>query len=127
MNIWDEEVQMVLDEIKESGQKGCTWRVPGVDIPDPNQPWNTIPGEDTDHTVDILFQPISSRDRQTYTFLQNTTDGKYYVKGLMGRVDFKPSMSDKIIRSGQTLNIETMDVLDPNGEGAILYTMVLSA
>ena len=61
--------------------------------------------------------------RETIAYLRGTEVPTGSVMGLMGAVNFEPSLKDVVIRDGKELRLENIDVLSPNGK-TILYTVV---
>jgi hypothetical protein len=86
-------------------------------------PW--VPGDNTntDTDVSICFVPVQSSVTRKFLAAISGTDitvGK--LAGLMGNVEFEPSIKDVVIRDGVELAITSIDLLSPNGQ-KILYTI----
>jgi hypothetical protein len=121
---YDEEIQMALELIKESGQQVIYRQVDKVE--NPTEPW--LPGEGTVHEYNpyICFLPLDKEGREFLSYLGQTEAivGGYY--GLMGQVPFNPDkLRDTIIRDGVVLNINSIDLLSPNGQ-KVLYTIIFN-
>jgi hypothetical protein len=59
------------------------------------------------------------------TVMQTEVQGGGYI-GLMAYVPFEPNLKDTVLRGSEELSIQRdngIEKLDPNGEGAILYTI----
>ena len=122
---FDRQVQTALKLIAKNGQ-AVKWRVVRDGAPvDSSQPWKpTQPATPVEHDVTICFLTV---DKDTYETLSYTAGGEVpmgAVMGLMGAVNFEPSLKDVVIRDGKELRLENIDVLSPNGQ-TILYTVVV--
>ena len=121
---FDRQVQTALKLIAKNGQS-VKWRVVRDGAPvDSSQPWKpTQPATPVEHDVTICFLTV---DKDTYETLSYMAGGEVpmgAVMGLMGAVNFEPSLKDVVIRDGKELRLENIDVLSPNGQ-TILYTVV---
>ena len=88
---------------------------------DASKPWLIVDQEDTPHDVEMCFVPVDKGDTLQFEAKGELSAG--YYKGLMGAVGFAPKLSDVVIRNGETLRPEAIDVLAPNGQ-VILYTVI---
>lgn len=121
---FDEEIEMALELIQENGQK-VTW-VKKVAVPNPTEPWKPGDAASIEYTPYICFLPLDKEGKEFLARLGNTEalSGAYY--GLMGNVPFVPDkLRDSVIRDGVTLDIESIDLLSPNGQ-KVLYTIVFN-
>lgn len=91
---------------------------------DPNKPWLPTDSASLGYVVKILFVPVHLQLADFFRAAAGTEVKTGQVKGLMGgSLGFTPDPQDTVTRSGAVLQIESIDVLDPNGEGVILYTI----
>jgi len=122
---FDRQIAQAERMIARDGE-AVKWRVNGdVSPTDPAKPWKpgtASPGTDKD--VTICFLPVGRYLYETVSFMRESEVPKGCVVGLMAPVDFEPNVKDVVIRSGVQFRIETIDVLNPNGQ-VILYTLVL--
>lgn len=89
---------------------------------------------ETPHTVTIAFLPIDREYLRTIQAVMKDTDvPSGYLQGLMGQVDFKPTLADRVVRrvngvdeTYRILQDNGIEEIDPNGEGVILYTVRFS-
>jgi hypothetical protein len=124
MGRFDRQIQTAKRLIAKNGQ-AVKWRIVRDAAPaDPSQPWKpTNPATPVEHDVTICFLTV---DKETYESLSYMTNGEVpmgAVLGLMGAVDFEPSLKDVVIRDGKELRLFNIEELNPNGQ-TILYTMV---
>ena len=121
---FDRQVQTAKKLIAKNGQL-VKWRVVRDGAPvDSSQPWKpTQPATPVEHDVTICFLTV---DKDTYETLSYMAGGEVpmgAVMGLMGAVNFEPSLKDVVIRDGKELRLFNVEELNPNGQ-TILYTMV---
>lgn len=121
---FDRQVQTAKKLIAKNGQL-VKWRIVRDAAPvDTAQPWKpTNPVTPVEHDVTICFLTV---DRDTYETLSYMAGGEVpmgAVMGLMGAVNFEPSLKDVVIRDGKELRLFNVEELNPNGQ-TILYTMV---
>lgn len=109
--------------IEKNGQK-IIWRLVKNGAAASDTPWKPSELADEDKDAIICFLPIGKESRQLFTFIRGQSDVPTgYVMGLMkGSIDFVPSVTDVVIRDGETLRIKSLDLLSPNGQ-KVLYTM----
>lgn len=107
--------------IKKNGQS-VVWRQV-IDTPNPDQPWKAPTQVVTDHPVVIAFIPMTREYKEMFVFKDKSEVTSGFVVGLMGQVPFTPGPKDVVIRNGKTYDIETLDLLSPNGQ-QILWTMI---
>jgi len=121
---FDRQIATALRLIKKNGQK-VQWRKEAASIPDPLKPWLPV------GTSPIIYEPFIvflSLDLQGKEFLfslngSEAVTGAYY--GLMGNVSFEPNTLDIVTRDGIKLDINSIDLLSPNGQ-KILYTIIFN-
>ena len=124
MGRFDRQIQTAKRLIAKNGQ-AVKWRIVRDAAPaDPSQPWKpTNNATPVEKDATICFLTV---DKETYESLSYMTNGEVpmgAVLGLMGAVDFEPSLKDVVIRDGKELRLFNIDELKPNGQ-TILYTMV---
>lgn len=124
MGRFDRQIQTAKRLIAKNG-RAVKWRVVRDAAPaDPSQPWKpTNPATPVEHDVTICFLTV---DKDTYETLSYMAGGEVpmgAVMGLMGAVNFEPSLKDVVIRDGKELRLFNIEELNPNGQ-TILYTMV---
>ena len=121
---FDAQIKTALRLIAKNGQS-VKWRIVRDGAPvDSSKPWKpSNPATPVENDVSICFLTI---DRQTYETLSYMAGGEVpmgAVMGLMGAVDFEPSLKDVVIRDGKELQLFNIQELKPNGQ-TILYTLV---
>lgn len=111
---------MALRLIREKGQT-VIWNQYS-DVVNPSQPWKPTSNAPVSHDPKIAFVPINQQDFATFGYLNGEVP-KGAVKGLMGAVNFVPTLKDVVIRDNKTLNIDKFDVININGE-IVLYKVI---
>lgn len=119
---FDRQVATAKKLIAKNG-KDVIWRVPGFVTPNPDRPWENVDVLPVDHPVRICFLPLNKEMRETIAFRRGTEVTAGSVMGYMAQVPFEPSVADKVIDGVLTYDIDSIDVLAPNGQ-KILYTVV---
>lgn len=126
MGVYDRQRATALRLIAEKGET-CVWRKLAATGGTAAKPGSTTP---SDNTVKIVFLPIELEYLGTaLSMLKDTEVPHGYVLGLMGAVSFEPALDDVIIRAngtGETVGLADkngIEVIDPNGEGAVLYIL----
>ncbi len=124
MAVYNRQIANALRQIKAKGE-AVTWRqiVPPVD----DDPAHPAVGITVDYPARIAFFPNPTLNLLSTISTMTGTEvptGRYY--GLMGAVDFAPSIKDTVIRSsGEELGIidkNGLEELNVNGE-SILWTV----
>lgn len=123
MGVYDRQTANALRMIAKYGES-CTWFA-NVDSvpPDPSKPWETGDDEPVEHIgIKIAFFPLEIEQYKSYQVMTGTEVPTGVYIAYMGRVPFEVGIKDSIRRSdGKMLAIVNMNVVNPNGEGAILY------
>jgi len=119
---FDRAIATALRLIAKNGQK-ATWRVIGDGTADPATPWLTAAVSPVDEPATICFLPFTRMNYETFVFRNGGEVPKGNLIGLMGNVSFTPNLKDVVIRDGVQLEIESIDLLSPNGQ-KVLYTVV---
>ena len=115
MGVYDEEIQMVLDDVEEFGQS-VTWRQISNGSPvDSSKPWNVGSSVNTDNTVNILFIINDLVNKQTQKY-DSDINKSGNLNGVMGKTSFTPDLKDVVIRNGKELNLSSISEISPNGE-----------
>ena len=124
MTVYTRQIETAIRLIKAKGAE-VTWRsIPDGVAADPNKPWEVTGAAPVDHTVSIVFLPLTRLNMEFMRLLAGTEIqiGDFY--GLMASVDFTPAPTDVVIDgTGMVCRISAIDVLKPDGT-PILYTIV---
>lgn len=128
MGVYDRQIASAKRIIAQKGQQ-VTW----VSVGAGTGGTAAAPAAESlnEHTVTIAFLPIDREYLRTIQSVMRDTDiASGYLQGLMGQVDFKPTLADRVIRRvngvDETYRIipdNGIEEIDPNGEGVILYTV----
>lgn len=127
MGVFDGERELALELIAEYGEV-CVWSQTGEgSLENPEKPWEKTALAATLYDgVSIAFFPLGANDLKTVQLILKTEVPTGLEMGYMGNVPFKPSLKDLIIRGdGRKLRIVSTGIIDPNGEGAVLYQVVV--
>jgi len=126
MGEYTEDIEFVLELIEETGQ-AVTFKslVDGVPS-DPAKPWKPSAGSSTDHPVKIAFLPRERENEKRVQYRKETDISMGLILGYMGQVNVVPKLKDIVIRGSKTYVVETIDTVEPNDEGVILYTFEFS-
>lgn len=123
MGVYDEEIEMATEMIEEFGQL-VTWSQLTNGTPDDSdKPWKPGDNDTVDYLVSIAFFPV---DKQTQYFIQYMTGTEIptgTLIGYMAQVPLTPAIKDVVTRGGVQLTVDKFDVIDPNGEGTVLYIL----
>lgn len=121
---FDRQVQTAKRLIAKNGQL-VKWRIVRDASPaNPAQPWKpTNPATPVEEDVTICFLTVDKDTYETASYMAGGEVPMGAVMGLMGAVNFEPSLKDVVIRDGKEFRLENIDVLSPNGQ-TILYTVV---
>lgn len=126
---YDRQVASALRMIKKYGQS-VTWRsLTNGTLPDPNKPWLVGATQESDKEAVIAFFP---RDKENEYTKRSKRDANEVTVGdclgYMGRVEgYVPQLKDIVIRGSATYTVERLDIIRPNGEDPILYTIEFGA
>lgn len=126
MGIYDRQILTAKRLLFRNGQS-VTWREPAAPITAPTgpaQPWKPTAGIPTDYPdTRIAFFPNTKENRETLHYSNDTDIPAGSEIGLMGAVDFNPTLKGIVIRpDGQQLRVKSISPIKPNGE-IILYTI----
>lgn len=121
---FDRAIETAIRLIKKNGQS-IQWKQQTNNVPDPTKPWEIETTGFVEFNPFICFLPLDKDGREFLSSLGGSeiTVGSYY--GLMGAVPFTPIKSDTVVRDGVVLDIESIDLLSPNGQ-KVLYTIVFN-
>lgn len=120
--IYDRQIAMAQSLIAKYGQT-VTWRKSAVLTPDPNKPWEMVPGAATDYNPKMVF--ISKfKEHQFLKYIPGTEIPDGLFVGIMPAVSFVPAINDTIIRGSETLTIEKIDEVAPNGTPIVYFVTV---
>jgi len=127
MGIYDSKVALALRLIEKYGQS-VIWQQLADGVPlDPAKPWKPSEGTPTEHTVSIAFLPREKENEKSSQYMKESEVPKGLLLGYMGQVSFTPELKDVIVRGSIQYVVETIDTVEPNDEGVILYTIELGA
>ena len=122
MGVYDDDIEMVLELIAESGQV-CDWFKDAVTFTDPDAPWKGGVTAPVAYQPSIVFVP--QREMGMYglvDYLKGTEVVQYDTYGLMGPGDFTPETTDRVLRGGVPLVVKNINTIQPN-EQIILYIL----
>lgn len=121
MGQFDRAIATAARLIAKNGQV-VTWRkMEDGTPPDATKPWKPAAATNTDFQVPIVFLPDNRKGYEWLAALKGTEVPKGSLTGIMAApTGFTPTIKDVVIRGGQTLAIETLDELSPNGQ-IIMY------
>jgi len=126
MGVYDRQKASALRLIAKYGETVSYLSV-GATVPkDPSKPW--LPGgtSATTYTPKIAFIPIGGSVRRMARLMKNSDVETGTTLAYMPPVPFKPSLKDVITRkNGSAFRIVSIDPIEPNDEGALLYEMEL--
>lgn len=126
---YESEIATALELIAEAG-KEVIWRKK-VPLVDPAKPWLPPSSvQDVDYQCTMVFLPFKGNDPKYKTeawsaLIGDTTTG--ITKALMGAVPFEPSITDVVVVGTKVYTVLPFDVLAPNVDEPILYTLILKA
>ena len=122
MGVFDRQTATALRLIKKNGQL-VTWNNYPENDTVGDTPWNGGSStEPVQYKVYVAFFPTKSSIGQLMRMMRNSDVPTGNETGYMGRVNFKPSSKDTLVRAdGAEYRIKNADPIDPNGEGVILY------
>lgn len=120
---FDRAIQTALRLIAKNGQT-VAWNKRIVSVPNPDKPQDQIE-TNTVYNPKICFLPLDLQGREFLMSLGGgeAASGAFY--GLMGNVNFNPDRGDILTRDGVKLNINSIDLLSPNGQ-KVLYTIIFN-
>lgn len=120
MGEYDSQIAIALKLIKKKGQL-VTWVKQNVSR-DGTKPWKTTEvGGGATFPVSIVFIASGSAPQDAFVHLiKGTSVPTGAPKGLMGAVPFVPEINDHILRGSDKFNVESIEIVQPNGD-PILY------
>lgn len=126
MGVYDRQRASALRIIAAKGEN-CAWSQTGDSVADPDKPWESPVSTPTVYNnVRIAFFPLGVNDLKTLELLLKTEVPTGLEMGYMASVPFEPTLKDLVVRkSGKKMRIVSVGKIDPNGEGAILYQLVV--
>jgi hypothetical protein len=124
---FDSMIAMTKRLIEKNGQT-VTWRqITNGTPPDQDKPWKPAASVNADNPVKMVFLPSDRENREFIQYLTGTTVKTGDLLAYMGQVSFAPSAKDVIVRGNVEYVVETIDLVEPNDEGVILYIIELGA
>lgn len=124
MGQFDRQIATALKLIKKNGQK-VEWKQYGQNAPDSAQPWNVVSDIEVTYQPYICFLPIDRDGKEFLVSLGRSEAVAGSMYGLMGAQPFSPNLKDTVMRDGVPLDIDSIEVLSPNGQ-IILYTLMIN-
>lgn len=124
MGVFDRQIATAKRLIAKYGET-VTWNRYGESVPEEtDEPWNATDIDPIQTPVKVAFFPTGSSISQLIRFMKNSDITTGNELGYMAQVPFVPSAKDTLTRkNGSEYRIKSIDPLDPNGEGVILYTL----
>lgn len=128
MGQFDRQIATALRLIQKNGQS-VSWKQTAITVPDAQKPWLPTSSAVVEYSPFICFLPfIQATPNGARQFLTpvgggEAESGTFY--GLMGAQSFTPDLKDVVTRAGVILDIESIEVLAPNGQN-ILYTITFN-
>ncbi|MCW2763981.1 MAG: hypothetical protein JWR85_4182 [Marmoricola sp.] len=122
MGTFSRQIENAKKSIARKGQ-WVLWNKNPNGVADPATPWLPTDSASLGYVVKILFVPFHLQLADFVRAAVGSEVKSGQVKGLMASVGFTPDPQDTVNRAGVMLQIESIDTLDPNGEGVILYTI----
>lgn len=126
MGVYDRQRASALRIIAAKGET-CAWSQTGDSVEDPDKPWEVPASVPVVYSgIRIAFFPLGANDLEMVKAILKTEVPTGLEMGYMGNVPFEPDLKDLVIRrDGKKMRIVTYGKIDPNGEGAILYQVVV--
>lgn len=127
MGVFDRQIASAKRMIAKYGEF-CVFKQPGDPIPlDPEKPWIIPDGAEVDFIdIKIAFFGLDVEKFKMYQEMFGTEVPTGIYMGYMANVPFTPTLKDSIRRkSGAMLSIVNINVVNPNGEAAILYEIMV--
>lgn len=120
---FDRAIQTALRLIAKNGQT-VAWNKKVITTPNPDRPQDKVETSNL-YYPKICFLPLDLQGREFLMSLPGgeAASGAFY--GLMGQVAFTPDRGDIVTRDGTALNINSIDLLSPNGQ-KVLYTIIFN-
>ena len=115
----------IASAIKDIQKNGCqvTWRSFTV-VSDPDEPWKEAETTYVEHTPYVLFVPSSSSITRLAQLFGDTDIVFGDEAGYMANVTFEPSLKDLVVKPDGTIyKVKSINKIDPDNGGAILYIL----
>jgi hypothetical protein len=125
MGVYDRQIASALRMIKKYGQPVTITQ--DTVTKDPDQPWVETPGIITKPDVMCAFFPPTLRTMQTAGITAKTDVPMGYAEVYIGQIaGFQMTPKDRITdKAGNIWNIKYFNAINPNGDGVILYEILL--
>ena len=110
--------------IKEFGGEVIWREVADPIVPNSGQPqpWRPTAGVPTDYAVQVAFFPNTKENREALHYSSDSDVPTGTELGLLGPVDFTPTLKGIVLRGGEQLPVTKINPLRPNGV-ALYYTL----
>lgn len=119
MTVYARQIAQAQKQIKRKGQ-ACTWRKLPRNA-NVTQPWKGQSTAPTDFPVSIVFLKQGLNSALLH-LLTNTDVTEGAPDAIMaGGLSFEPELTDVVIQNGQTMVLEAIDSLAPDGTPIIYY------
>lgn len=123
MGRYDRQISTAKRLIAKYGER-VTWNSALPSVPVTDKPWESNPVSTAAYDTTVAFFPTGSSIGQLIRFMKNGDIPTGNELGYMAQVEFTPSSLDTLTRSdGSVYRVKSIDPLNPNGEGVILYTL----
>lgn len=129
-NIFENSIKSASRMIRKFGQK-VTWKKATTSVSDVERPWEVSSGPFPEYFPYMVILPLSSEGRgrvgqETNNYRRQSDIQSGAVLAYMEAVGFEPSIDDIVLIGGKEFRIRNFDALNPNGSGAIYYTLELT-
>jgi hypothetical protein len=123
MAIYDRSITTVRRLLGKYGPQTANWIQVTPATPDNAKPWEATSSTITSAYVDmVLTSPF--RDQQFVSYVAKSEVPEGCIVGLMGPQIFTPKINDSVEIAGETLKVESLDRVAPNGD-IILWLVTL--
>ena len=124
MGVYSGSAAAAIRMIKKFGGS-VTWHT-SVVAPNPAEPWKPGAAADVTHTVTVALVPMNERQYRKAQLLAKTDVLTGYEMAYMAQVPFTPTINDTLVRKdGTVYRIRSFDSIDVDGNGAILYEILV--
>jgi len=103
----------------------CIWRAT-TPVIGPSVPWREAGTATVDYPTFVVLLPFDSVARRMFGYGQGSTIPQGVRMGLMpGSTDFVPALRDTVVVGATTYTIGAFDVMNPDADKDIIYTLEL--
>ena len=123
MGIYDRQIATVHRMLAKYAPDSANWIQVSQSTPNVSKPWEMASSVTTSAFVDmVLTSPF--RDQQFVSYVAKSEVPEGCIVGLMGPQTFTPEINDTVEINGDTLKVESLDRVAPNGD-VILWIVTL--